>query len=236
MPNTLVPVTSDPEASFVAGAGALHDHDLLDRIATLQAENQRLGVLNKHLELNVKELARLVCLDPLTGLGNRRYFQSALASAIRVATRDAQHLALLLCDIDFFKHHNDTYGHAHGDEVLVQLAALLRDFRQTKGDCVARYGGEEFALVLPGLDSKASVAAAERLRASVAALAITHPQSGRTAQVTISVGVTSVRTRTAYSGEVLAAAADAALYRAKRAGRNRIKFDRADTSAPSGSS
>jgi diguanylate cyclase (GGDEF)-like protein len=204
---------------------------LLDRIAALEAQNQQLGLLNKQLELNVKQLASLVYVDPLTGLSNRRYFHSAIESELRRYVQSGRPLALLLCDIDYFKHYNDTRGHAHGDTVLVRIGALLQSLFAGNGGCVARYGGEEFAVLLPNHGYKEAVAAAERLRKGVAALTIQHRPSQTVTQVTVSVGVTCVCARAVLGGRVLIDAADAALYRAKHAGRNRVKLVRVPVAA-----
>jgi len=196
----------------------------LQRIASLEERNRELETLAEHLKSNVEELAALVYVDALTGLVNRRGFDAAVESELRRAARTGYPLALLLCDIDCFKHCNDTHGHSHGDSVLVRLAALLKDFCKREGDCAARYGGEEFALLLPGVACKDSVRIAEQLRKSVAALSIAHAHSQSYAQVTISIGATSVHGSPLFLRRHLVEAADAALYRAKRAGRNRTKY------------
>ena len=197
---------------------------LLQRIASLEQRNRELEALARKLQLNVQELADLVYVDVLTGLANRRGFDAALESELRRAARTQHPLALLLCDLDNFKHCNDTYGHSHGDAVLAQIAALLKSFCKREGDCAARYGGEEFALLLPGVTCSEAVVIADRLRRSVADLAVGHGDSQTLARVTISIGATSVYGSAVLQQRHLVDAADAALYRAKRAGRDRVKY------------
>jgi two-component system chemotaxis family response regulator WspR len=197
---------------------------LLQRIANLERRNRELETLARNLELNVNELSTLVYVDALTGLANRRCFDATLDSELRRTDRANRCLALLLCDLDAFKHCNDAYGHSHGDVVLARIAALLEDFRTSERDCAARYGGEEFALLLPGVGRKEAVLIADRLRRRVAALSIPHESSQISARVTVSIGVTSVQGPSLLQGRHLVEAADVALYRAKRAGRNRTKY------------
>jgi diguanylate cyclase (GGDEF)-like protein len=197
---------------------------LLQRIAGLERRNWELENLARHLELSVQELSALVYVDALTGLTNRRGFDAALDSELRRADRANRPVALLLCDLDRFKHCNDAYGHGHGDVVLARIATLLKDSCRRAGDCAARYGGEEFALLLPGVNSKEAILIADRLRQSVAALSILHEPSRTSAKVTISIGATSVHGSPLVQGKDFVEAADAALYRAKRAGRNRTKY------------
>ena len=167
-----------------------------------------------------EELARLSHQDGLTGLSNRRCFDDALRRESRDATFGDAPLSLLMIDVDHFKSFNDTRGHQAGDECLRAVAALLGRERAAPGEVAARYGGEEFAMILPGHDPAAAGARAERLRAAIEALRLPHAGSATAPWITVSVGVA---TRGADGDDVsLIAAADAALYRAKRAGRNRV--------------
>lgn len=197
---------------------------LLQRIAGLEQRNLELETLAAKLEINVRELSDLVYVDALTGLANRRGFDAALESELRRAARSRHSLALLLCDLDCFKHCNDTYGHSHGDRVLAAIATLLKGFCKREGDCAARYGGEEFALLLPGVACNEAIGIAERLRRAVAELAVGNGDSHAVARVTISVGATSGHGAPALQCRHLVDAADAALYRAKRAGRDRCEY------------
>jgi diguanylate cyclase (GGDEF)-like protein len=154
--------------------------------------------------------------DPLTGLGNRRHLQRRFAELLPAGLASERELAVAQIDIDHFKTINDTHGHALGDRVLVQLAQLLRD-NSRAGDVLVRHGGEEFVVVLPGMSLQRASEVCERLRARVAE----HPW-GREAPglaVTISIGLCAAPPSDAAT---LMLRADEALYRAKRAGRNRL--------------
>lgn len=155
-------------------------------------------------------------LDALTRLHNRRRFDEDLARETRHAQRHGLPLALVMCDVDHFKRFNDTHGHTHGDEVLQRFAALLEAGLRA-GDRAYRYGGEEFALLLRDTDAVGAVALAERIRATVADALL----PGGAEPVTASFGVATAP-RDGYQGEDLLLAADAALYAAKRAGRDRV--------------
>ncbi|MEX0659822.1 MAG: GGDEF domain-containing protein [Egibacteraceae bacterium] len=168
------------------------------------------------------EQRRLATIDGLTGTGNRRAFDDALAAEVSRAMRASEHaadgdegeqVALLLLDIDWFKTVNDTHGHQVGDDVLRQVGATL--MASARGfDTVARYGGEEFAVIVPGCDRAAAHAAAERLRRRV-------EQASTVVPITASVGV-ALAPEHADTPEVLIKAADDALLAAKAAGRNRV--------------
>ncbi len=158
------------------------------------------------------DMERRSLTDGLTGIANRRAFDAELARRLTEAARSGGTVALCLLDIDHFKAFNDTFGHQAGDEAIAAVARVLR--RNCRGgDVPARYGGEEMALVMPGADEAEAVAAAERVRAAVAAA------SAGPRPVTVSVGVAVARGGTP---EELLAAADAALYAAKRGGRDRV--------------
>ncbi|GIX46436.1 MAG: diguanylate cyclase response regulator [Candidatus Tectimicrobiota bacterium] len=162
---------------------------------------------------------RLAHTDGLTGLFNRRALQERLQQEVERANRYRRPLSLVMIDIDFFKHYNDTHGHLQGDTVLVEVALLLRQ-RSRAADFVARYGGEEFAIILPETACPNAVRFGERLRAAVARRRFPGEDCLPGGRLTISVGVASHRplgTR-----EALLQAADAALYQAKRQGRNRV--------------
>lgn len=157
--------------------------------------------------------------DPLTGLYNRRYLQEMLDREIRRAIRSEQHLGILMLDLDHFKKFNDTYGHEAGDAVLRETASfLVRSIRVE--DFVCRYGGEEFVVVLPTADLRAAEARAGRIRSKLRDLVVMH--DGRSLGViTASVGVAALPDHGMSEKELLQAA-DAALYRAKREGRDRV--------------
>jgi diguanylate cyclase (GGDEF)-like protein len=169
-----------------------------------------------------EELQRLSSLDGLTGLLNRRQFDERYIREWRRAARDGTTLSVIMVDIDFFKAYNDAYGHLVGDDCLRSVARTLDDSMRRPADFVARYGGEEFAAVLPDTGVEGAVGVAESFRAQVAALsADIGPLTGK--HVTVSVGVASAKPDAGSAPADLIAAADQALYRAKRAGRNRVE-------------
>jgi len=171
-----------------------------------------------------EQLRHLADHDPLTGLLNRRRFAEELDQAIRVAERYREPAALLTLDLDGFKAVNDLHGHAAGDELLVRVARALRE-RLRESDVVARLGGDEFAVLLPRLDGPAAAAVARDLLRHLA-VAATLPGGAGAPAVTASVGVAAVDPELALSPQELLVNADAALYEAKAAGRNRAALAR----------
>lgn len=158
--------------------------------------------------------------DELTGLASRRSALQAIERALSYARRHREPLALVMVDIDWFKQLNDTHGHLAGDEALRRLGALVR--RRLRGhDIASRYGGEEFLLALPGTDAKGARELAESLREAVAAMAIDW--HGRTLGITVSAGVHAVVPEDGDRLDRLLEGADAALYRAKSGGRDRVE-------------
>ncbi|MBC7953678.1 MAG: diguanylate cyclase [Rhodospirillaceae bacterium] len=211
-----------------------------------------------HLALKQRtdELLRLASVDGLTGIANRRTFDTSLDHEWRRACRSKSPVSLLMIDVDYFKRFNDHYGHQAGDECLRAIASTLADISQRPGEVVARYGGEEFAVILPACDRATAMKFAEKLRAGVADLHIPHVASDVSTEVTISIGVASLMldcvtfgtdhpgwtgpcptVHTCRDGSMtLIAVADRALYEAKRAGRNRVAcaavMDAASSPAP----
>jgi diguanylate cyclase (GGDEF)-like protein/PAS domain S-box-containing protein len=167
-------------------------------------------------------LNRLSRNDGLTGLANRRHFDEFYQQEWKRALREETPLSLILCDIDFFKNYNDTYGHQAGDDCLRAVAGVLQSGLRRPGDLAARYGGEEFIVVLPGTLQEGALAVAESLRRDVEALAIPHSASAAAPVVTICLGVSTTVPGPGESPADLLAAADKALYRAKDEGRNRV--------------
>jgi two-component system cell cycle response regulator len=170
--------------------------------------------------------------DPLTGVYNRRYMKAHLDRKITEIPESAKPVSVLMCDLDHFKQINDTYGHAAGDEVLKEMAGRvgdnLRDF-----DMVARYGGEEFVVVMPSTPLSAAQAVAERLCKRIGTEGFAIPGQAEPLRVTTSIGVASTSDPQMEAGGLLAQA-DAALYRAKHAGRNRVVVsEKADESGES---
>jgi diguanylate cyclase (GGDEF)-like protein len=208
--------------------------DLEDRVRTrtqaLEQRNEDLSRLRLALETANQRLRRLVAVDGLTGIANRRHFDRALERELRRTRREQQPLSLIFLDLDEFKRFNDTYGHARGDEVLRSIARTLDETFRRGGDLVARYGGEEFAVVLPGVDARRASLYAERLRRRIWRLCIPYNASELTDRVTISGGVATTSTQVNSASELMLAA-DRALYRAKCLGKNRIVTARADVIA-----
>jgi diguanylate cyclase (GGDEF)-like protein len=164
-----------------------------------------------HAEL-VQQLERLSLSDPLTGVGNRRQFDEAVAEELARARRTGAPLGLVVLDVDHFKRFNDRHGHQAGDDVLVAVAGVLGTVARAE-DRACRVGGEEFAVLLPGADEAAALAVAERIRAGVGAAQAAEP-------ITVSLGVAA--TRGEHDAGALFAQADERLYAAKQAGRNRV--------------
>jgi diguanylate cyclase (GGDEF)-like protein len=161
------------------------------------------------------KLEELATTDALTGLKNRRKFDTEIDAEWRRATRQKVPLALLMIDADHFKSYNDTFGHQAGDQVLVGIAICISDSVRRAGDCVARYGGEEFAVLLPGLSSVEALAVAETIRLKV------QEWSDDPTVTTVSIGIASLMPSATMEWSVLLNAADKALYAAKAGGRNR---------------
>jgi diguanylate cyclase (GGDEF)-like protein len=192
----------------------LAQNEELERVhAQLQQAHQELATLNAELLEANRALAQAAVTDGLTGLKNHRAFQESLHSAAQMAERLQQPLSLVMFDIDHFKQFNDTYGHPAGDELLRQVAQVLRESARAY-DVAARYGGEEFALLLPNTALEQAVQVAERLRQQIRAIENPH------APVSASFGVATYRRGTPPA--TLVYEADAALYRAKRGGRDRV--------------
>ncbi|HEY1773983.1 MAG TPA: GAF domain-containing protein [Gammaproteobacteria bacterium] len=184
--------------------------------------NRELADANDKLKRANLELHRISSYDALTGVPNRRRLDEVLAHEWRWAQRTGRPLTLMLADLDHFKALNDTHGHLRGDECLRLVAQALADGLMRPADFVARYGGEEFALVLPDLGAEQAQSYAESLRTRVEALRLAHGSSPVSGHVTLSLGVASLVASGGRPHSELVAAADAALYAAKRAGRNRV--------------
>jgi diguanylate cyclase (GGDEF)-like protein len=164
------------------------------------------------------ELRRLAVLDELTQVANRRRFDEYLRSQWAAGPRQ---LSVLMCDVDYFKLYNDAYGHQAGDRCLQLVADAIGRALRHVNDLAARYGGEEFAVVLPDTDRTGAAHVAEAIHEAVGRLSIIHGFSDSGPHVTLSIGGATALSGIGASPEALVAAADEALYAAKRAGRNR---------------
>lgn len=182
-------------------------------------DRARLGELaeaNERLEL-------LAITDPLTGIANRRFMIDMLDRLWQGDAVCDEGAAMLMCDIDEFKRLNDSVGHAEGDRCLVRIAGIIQSCLRDDRDLVARYGGEEFLVLLPGADEAAAIRVAEQIRKRVEAASLPHPASRVAPHVTVSIGVASRPSGASLvSPDQLQHQADAALYDAKRMGRNRV--------------
>ncbi len=195
-----VPALGDAELSF----------------KTTFAEQVGLSISN----IRLREALRTQSIrDPLTGLYNRRYLEEMLEREIRRAVRAEQSLGILMLDLDHFKRFNDTYGHDAGDAVLRETASFLAKSIRAE-DIVCRFGGEEFVVILPTADLEASRARADWIRSKLRELTVLH-QGQSVGVITVSVGVAALPTHGTSAQELLQAA-DAALYCAKREGRDRV--------------
>jgi len=187
---------------------AYRERKMSDRIVSLQREKQ--------------DLERLVCVDALTGVANRRHALGMLAAEWKRAARENMPVAVVMIDLDCYHAYNERYGHLGGDQCLARVAdAMVRCLRRPS-DYLGRYGGEEFIAVLPNTDAVGAKIVAERLRAAVEALAIPHEASVCGHVVTITAGFASLKVLADDSEDLLIAAADSALLRAKAQGRNRV--------------
>ncbi len=180
--------------------------------------------VKNHLELKRYRdiLEQQSLLDGLTGIANRRHFDEIFDKEWRRALRSGDTLGIVFLDIDFFKRYNDCYGHLVGDDCLRQVGKILKDSLKRAGDLVARYGGEEFVIILPGTSLADAKLIGEKVRANIESLKIKHKMSDVSDYITVSVGVNAVVPTFNVAAASLLAAADSALYHAKRQGRNRV--------------
>ncbi|WP_024328496.1 diguanylate cyclase [Thioalkalivibrio sp. ALR17-21] len=181
--------------------------------------------VNTHVKLKRRTdlLEQYAMLDGLTGIHNRRYFDEHLDRETRRSQRAGEPLSLIMLDIDHFKGFNDHYGHGAGDRCLQKVAETLARTLNRPGDTLCRYGGEEFVALLPGAPTSGALEVAERLRSAVEERALAHEHSSAGPVVTVSLGAATFDPagEPGADMESLLARADAALYRAKNAGRNR---------------
>src|SRR6266853_1414718 len=200
--------------SFVVLNAKIRALQRLESMRTKQLE------MSRDLASANRELEKLSRQDGLTGIANRRYFDSYLVTEVRRGARERQPLSLILSDVDHFKAFNDCYGHQAGDDCLRRVAAALSSAGRRPADLAARYGGEEFAMILPGTVVDGAVDVAQAVVRVIAGLAIPHARSGA-GQITISQGIMSLVPEKETSPEDLIHRADQALYQAKQQGRNR---------------
>jgi diguanylate cyclase (GGDEF)-like protein len=183
----------------------------------LLAAPAALALARERITANLHEISRAATIDPVTGLFNRRHFETRLQAELQRARRQQEDLALLMVDIDDFKRINDTFGHLEGDRALREVADLLRGGVRIFDLC-ARYGGEEFAIVMPATPRSIAIQVAERIRHRIHEYTRFDPFP-----ITVSIGVGLLRSDD--SPDDLVNAADRALIEAKGAGKNTVKSD-----------
>ncbi|TMS83366.1 diguanylate cyclase [Pseudoalteromonas sp. S554] len=183
---------------------------------------QKLELTQQQLITANQQLSELVNTDGLTNIANRRCFDQTIDDEIQRCVRYQQPISLLICDIDFFKKYNDSYGHQKGDEALKQVAETLQNLCKRPGDLAARYGGEEFALILPCTNTDNAYCFSTLIQKEIAKLGIEHKYSEVSDMLTLSIGFYSLIPNTKTIAEDIIAKADAALYNAKETGRNKI--------------
>jgi len=210
-------------------------HHSLAYLSQVQRDQayQALRESQKQLMVTTVELQRQNSVDALTGLNNRRYLDEYLTIEWKRAAREQTPLSVLMIDIDEFKRYNDTYGHPAGDEVLRKVAATIRASFERPADVAARYGGEEFTVVLPNTKLGGARFVANKIAHTVETLQIEHTASTVSGYVTVSVGVASTVPPRDGQLTTLIEMADAALYEAKRMGRNRAVAYVKEDAAPS---
>ncbi|MGG6239233.1 diguanylate cyclase domain-containing protein [Nodosilinea sp. AN01ver1] len=205
---------------------AIQQADLVKQLQVELLERQRaearLTEINRELQQATGLLEQLAHIDPLTKIANRRRFNDRLDEEWSRLSRDRLPLSLLLFDIDHFKPYNDTYGHQQGDNCLYAIAQAAQEVVGRPTDLLARYGGETFAVLLPNTNRQGAIAVAQHIHQAIAARAIPHRASTVSAQITLSLGLSTLTPRREQSSAVLIQQADQALCRAKQQGRNGI--------------
>lgn len=176
-------------------------------------KDEKLSKANTQLEL-------LSNTDKITNIANRRSFDLSLTQQWKLMQRAKTPISLILCDIDYFKLYNDTYGHQAGDNCLALVAQAIADSTKRPSDLVARYGGEEFAVILPDTDNEGAVKIAKQIQANIYNLNIEHSASTILSVVTISMGITTHIVKDGDSTDLFIERADKLLYKAKSEGRN----------------
>jgi two-component system, cell cycle response regulator len=196
--------------------------DFLQQLTTHVTIAIQQSELLRELENANRKLHRLATQDGLTGIANRREFDRVIQIEWQRLYREKKPISLILCDIDFFKLYNDTYGHPAGDFCLKQVAKVLQNASKRPADLVARYGGEEFAIVLPDTDAEGTLFVAQRILEDLRDLQIPHSKSKIASHVTLSIGLCTKMPNLEDKASNTIEAADYALYQAKSNGRNQI--------------
>lgn len=223
---TLIKSTRSDEVGIIHNAiitmvEKIHSYaDTLDRtnhILELRVEER-----TKELEEANRKLREETLTDPLTGLSNRRAFESHFKDICQLAQRNGAEVSVVMCDIDYFKNINDSFGHTAGDDILREFGDIMRNSLQRSSDFIARYGGEEFVIVLYDTDINDAKQVCIRIQNNIKSLHGFESQWGKIGTITMSFGIASMITSVEANYENLIISADLALYRAKKEGRNRI--------------
>jgi len=200
-------------------------------VTNLEHKNHELELMSAQLEAAQQQLEALTTIDSLTQINNRRYFDETFLSEWNRLCRENHPLSLVLCDVDYFKAYNDTYGHQAGDDCLRDIAQAIAKVVKRPADCVARYGGEKLAVILPNTDLEGAIQVAESIRTAIKTLAIPHRSSSVGEAVSVSVGVASQVPNDNVAPSILIEAADRALYVAKQQGCDRVQTHQKDCSS-----
>ena len=214
--DTILNYRSSDELGNLVRSFVTMREEIKERESEIHEANENLSRLNQKLE-------QISNTDAMTNLANRRHFDETLEKEISRHSRQGIPLALIICDIDYFKQYNDTYGHQQGDKCLRQVANSIRKTSARGEDLVARYGGEEFAVILPNTNEEQASTIAEKIRAHVHDLGLSHKTSEISDHVSVSLGLASVIPDSGTTMSDLIEDADRALYRAERDGRNRVR-------------
>jgi diguanylate cyclase (GGDEF)-like protein len=198
------------------------EQQVVDRTQALEEEIRRRSAAEDALQRVNKDLAAIAYLDGLTQIANRRQFDDRLRQEWRRLQREKSPLSIIMCDVDYFKQYNDTYGHGGGDDCLREVAKAIEASARRAADLTARYGGEEFVALLPNTPLTGALEVAKLIQQRMQSLQIPHAKSVIGEYVTLSFGVSSIIPTDASTPEELLLRADRALYQAKQAGRNQI--------------
>lgn len=195
--------------------------ELAEKNRQLQKEIHSCSFAEREMQVLNQKLQVLANIDSLTQIPNRHRFKEFYHREWRRMAREQSPLAIILCDIDYFKKYNDSYGHQAGDHCLRKVAQAIASIVKRPADLVARYGGEEFVIILPNTRGLGALKVAEAIRQNVEKLQLEHSQSNVSNFVTLSLGVACVIPNQNSNQDLLLAAADKALYQAKQEGRNK---------------